>query len=86
MQQTLGKSQIGLGYPERAIALLTKARATFTARLGPRHRDTLGTMDNLAQGFKDLGQYNRALPLLEETLALRKACSAPKTPTRWPVC
>jgi eukaryotic-like serine/threonine-protein kinase len=80
VQQTLGKSQLGLGYPERAIALLTKARATFTARLGPRHPNTLGTMNNLAQGLKDLGKYNQALPLLEETLALRKATLGPEDP------
>ena len=34
MQLTLGQSQLGLGFhPEKAIALLTKARATFTAQL-----------------------------------------------------
>ena len=41
MQLTLGESQLGLGYPEKAIGLFTKARATFTARLGPDHPDTL---------------------------------------------
>jgi hypothetical protein len=28
---SLGRSQGGLGYPDRAISLFTKARATFTA-------------------------------------------------------
>ena len=36
MQMTLGRSQLGLGYPERAIALFTKARATFDRRARPR--------------------------------------------------
>ena len=70
MQITLGRSQIGLGYPEKAITLLTKARASFTAQLGPDHPDTLGSMNNLAEGFKAAGKFDRAIPLLEETLAL----------------
>jgi serine/threonine-protein kinase len=37
MQMSLGSSQLGLGYPDRAIVLFTKARATFTAGLGPDH-------------------------------------------------
>ena len=41
MQMTLGASQLGLGYPDRAIALFTRARATFAAELGPDHPDTL---------------------------------------------
>ena len=51
MQQTLGKSQLGLGYPEKAITLFTKARATFTAQLGPDHPDTLTSMNDLAIGL-----------------------------------
>ena len=72
MQNTLGQSQLGLGYPEKAIALLTKARATFTAHLGPDHPETLNSMNTLAIGYQDTGKLDRALPLLEETLALRK--------------
>ena len=41
MQMTLGDSQLGLGYPKKAIGLFEKARATFTAKLGPDHPDTL---------------------------------------------
>ena len=46
---TLGDSQSGLGYPEKAIVLFTKARATFTDQLGPEHLDTLASMNNLAE-------------------------------------
>ena len=77
---TLGESQIGLGYPEKAIALFTKARATFTAQLGPDHPDTLRSMNNLAEGYKAAGKLDRALPLLEETLALTKAKLGPDHP------
>ncbi len=80
MQMTLGRSQVGLGYPDRAMALFTKARATFTARLGPDHPDTLASMHNLAISYSDAGQSDRALKLCEETLALRKAKLGPDHP------
>jgi serine/threonine protein kinase len=48
MQMTLGRSQLGLGYADRAIGLFTKARATLAAELGPDHPDTLAVMNNLA--------------------------------------
>ncbi len=77
MQQTLGECQLGLGFAEKAIGLFTKARATFTAKLGPDHPDTMMSMNNLAEGYHYAGKYDRALPLLEETLALRKAKLGP---------
>ena len=80
MQNTLGESQLGLGYPEKAITLLTKARATFTAQLGPDHPDTLDSMNDLAVGYQDAGKLDRALPLFEETLALRKSKLGPDHP------
>jgi serine/threonine protein kinase len=73
MQMTLGRSQLGLGYPDRAIRLYTKARDTFAAMLGPDHADTLRSMNNLANSFRADGQNDRAMKLHEETLALRMA-------------
>ncbi len=80
MQMTLGDSQLGLGYPDRAIALLTKARATFAAGLGPDHPDTLKSMHGLAASYIEAGKTDRAMKLLEETLALRKAKLGPDHP------
>ena len=37
-------------------------------------------MNNLASGYRAAGQLDRALPLLEETLALRKAKLGPDHP------
>ena len=37
-------------------------------------------MDNLAVGYQDAGKFDRALPLFEETLALRKAKLGPDHP------
>ena len=80
MQMTLGISQRSLGYPDKAIVLLTKARATLDAALGPDHPDTLFSMTNLANGYARAGQNDRALKLREEVLALRKAKLGPDHP------
>jgi serine/threonine protein kinase/lipopolysaccharide biosynthesis regulator YciM len=80
LQMTLGSSQRGLGYPDRAIALLTKARGTLAARLGPDHPDTLKSMNNLANSYGDAGQNDRALKLREETLALTRSKLGPDYP------
>ena len=79
-QLTLARSQLGLGYAKRAIALLSKARATFTAKLGTSHPDTLSCLNNLAQGYRQVGEYDRARLLLEETLARRKSTLGPYHP------
>ncbi len=80
MQMTLGLSQLGLGYPERAMALFTKARTTFTAELGPDHPETLWSMANLGVSYWLAGQNERALKLREETLPLQKAKLGPDHP------
>ncbi len=80
MQVTLGLSQLGLGYPEKAITLFTKARDTCTAQLGPDHPDTVASMLGLALGYRDAGKLDRALLLFEETLALTKSKLGPNHP------
>jgi serine/threonine protein kinase/tetratricopeptide (TPR) repeat protein len=80
MQMTLGASQLGLGYPDRAIVLFTKARATFAAALGHDHRDTLQSMNNLALTYFYAGQNDRAMSLFDETLTLLRAKLGPEHP------
>src|SRR5438067_1436167 len=84
MQATLGESQLGLGYPAKAIALFAKARATFTARLGPDHPDTLRSINDLATGYEQTGMLDKALPLLKEGTRLRKARLGPDHPATLP--
>jgi eukaryotic-like serine/threonine-protein kinase len=80
MQQNLGISQLGLGYPQKAVDLLTKAKNTFAATLGPDHPDTLASRDDLALGYLATYQFDRSRALEEETLALRKAKLGPDHP------
>jgi len=77
MQMTLGESQLGLGYAQKAILLFSKARTTFTDQLGLDDPDTLTSMNFLALGYLEAGQLNLALPLFEETLERRKTQLGP---------
>jgi serine/threonine protein kinase len=77
MQSIMGRSQLGLGNPDKAIELITKARATFASLLGPDHSDTLTSMNDLSLAYRDAGKIDRALSLLEEILTLRKAKLGP---------
>jgi eukaryotic-like serine/threonine-protein kinase len=80
MQNVLGESLLGLGYAEKAIGVLTRARATRSAILGTDHPDTLGSMSNLAGAYQDAGQPDRALSMYEEVLAARRAKLGPDHP------
>ena len=73
MQLILGQSQLGLGYPEKAIGLFSAARATFTRLLGPDHPDTLTSMGEVAGVYRCAGELDRALPLFEEILSRAKS-------------
>jgi hypothetical protein len=73
LQVVLGQSLMNLGYPERAIALFTKARQVFELQLGAGHAETLVSMANLAGAYEANGQVKEALPLFEETLEKFKA-------------
>ncbi len=50
------------------------------AKLGPDHPDTLGSMNNLANAYRDAGRLSEALALYEETLKLRKTKLGPDHP------
>ncbi len=69
-QVILGECQLGLGKPEKAIELLTKARDTLTKLLGSGHRETLNAAASLASAYQDAGNLPQALSLFEATLAL----------------
>jgi serine/threonine protein kinase len=80
MQMTLGFSQRGLGYYQKAIDLLTRAQTTLTAQLGPDHREALECANEIALAYRSLGNSRRAMELLEEILPRRKATLGPDHP------
>jgi tetratricopeptide (TPR) repeat protein len=80
MQDALGRAQLSLGYPEKAVALFAKAHATFEAVCGPEHPDSLRSLGNLASSYKDAGKLDLALPLYEETVARLTAKLGPGHP------
>ncbi|MCL6503968.1 MAG: serine/threonine-protein kinase, partial [Pirellulales bacterium] len=69
MQNTLGRSLLGLGEAPLAITLFERAFATQKARLGPEHPDTLTSMNNLALAYQAAGRLDEALPLYEQAAA-----------------
>jgi serine/threonine protein kinase len=80
MQNTLGLSLLGLGEAKLAIEVFEKAWDTRKAQLGPDHPDTLISMGNLAEGYRDSGNLDKAMPLLEETFKLMKVKLGPDHP------
>jgi Tetratricopeptide repeat len=48
--------------------------------LGAEHPDTLGSMDSVAETFRDLGDLQGARELHEQTLAARRRVLSPDHP------
>ena len=77
LQGTLGRSYTELGYPDKGIVLLGKARTTYEVMLGTDHPSTLTIVHNLASAIMQNGQVAEALALLEQNLEKRKASLGP---------
>jgi eukaryotic-like serine/threonine-protein kinase len=73
LQDALGRTFMGLGIYDRAVDLLTKARAVREAALGLDHPDTLATSNSLAIAFTYAGRLPDAIALHESTLRRREA-------------
>jgi serine/threonine protein kinase len=73
MQVLLGQTMTSLGYPEPAIAVLTKARHALERLLGASHADTLTVMYDLADACRSAGKLDTAVQLYRETLDRRRA-------------
>jgi hypothetical protein len=67
--RTFGETYLGLGLPKEAVGVLEKARA---ARPDSADAETLMVKHDLATAYSNAKQFGKALPLFEETLALRK--------------
>jgi serine/threonine protein kinase/tetratricopeptide (TPR) repeat protein len=80
LRVTLGDSFRLLGEPRIAVEQYQKARAIYSARLGPDHPDTLMSMHGLASAWEGLGKYQEAFALRQETLKLRQQKLGPDHP------
>ena len=70
----------GLSRAGEAIALLEDGLPRMSEVLGEQHPHTLSTMNNLGLMYKKAGQLERAMDLLERTLAGRRAATAGRAP------
>jgi serine/threonine protein kinase/tetratricopeptide (TPR) repeat protein len=80
LQVQLGAALDELGYPQRAIEVLTRARPTLETHLGPAHYQTLCCLNNLGKSYLAAGQATTAVALLEQVLAKRQATLGPDSP------
>jgi serine/threonine protein kinase len=73
LQMLLGRTITGLGYAEKAIPLLTRAREAIDKLPGERFAETrMKVRDDLAHAYKGAGKLEPALKLYRETLEKRK--------------
>ncbi|MFO0908066.1 MAG: tetratricopeptide repeat protein [Isosphaeraceae bacterium] len=80
LQNRLGQSLIGLGFPREAVPLFEKARDTRTRILGADDPDTLGILNNLARSYQEDGKLAEARDLFEPTLEKMKTRLGPDHP------
>ena len=73
----LGQTYLGLGLPEKAGEVLTKARAVREAALGFEHPDTLESRNNLGEAYRTAGRTAEAIAMHVETLRLRMSKLGP---------
>ena len=72
LQEKLARTYLGLGRPDRAEALSTKALATRQHYLGPDHSLTVQTQHNLALAYQYTGKREEAVALFEQVCAVQE--------------
>ena len=65
------------GRHEEALKAREEALSLARDRLGPKPRNTLGEMTNLAITYAELGRHDDAIALLEESVPLKRKHLAP---------
>jgi tetratricopeptide (TPR) repeat protein len=71
--KTIGRTYLGVGEYEKAIAHLARARDLMTQTLGPDHSNTLATLGNLAVANRRAGRTAEAIVLLEQVRGATEA-------------
>ncbi len=72
IRDTMGETYYHVGVLALAIPQFERALALRRLVLGPNHRDTLMSMNNLATTYQRAGRVSDALPLDEEALKQRR--------------
>jgi tetratricopeptide (TPR) repeat protein len=72
LQTILGETLENLGNADKAIEVLTKARATRTRLLGADDPETLNTTHQLAIAYRSAGKFDQAVSLASDTFERRK--------------
>jgi non-specific serine/threonine protein kinase/serine/threonine-protein kinase len=73
LRLSLGTSFAYLGDHRTAAEQFEAARALYARHRGPDHRDTLVSMNNLANSYAALGRHPEALELYQQVLAIQQA-------------
>jgi serine/threonine protein kinase len=80
LQHALAKSQLHLGYADRAVTLFQQAAATRESKLGPDHLTTLASHHALAAAYLAVGRTAEAIKMQEATLKLMESQLGPDNP------
>lgn len=70
---TIGNALRSIGEPHLAIAHLERCRSLSLSHFGAEHRQTLGSISELAQAYGAAGRLAEALQLYEQNLQLQQA-------------
>jgi serine/threonine protein kinase/tetratricopeptide (TPR) repeat protein len=74
---TIGRTYIGVGDYEPAIAHLRRAHRLYELHQGSDHSDTLTTLSNLSLAHLNAGKFQEAIPLLEQLRDKQLAARGP---------
>ncbi len=75
-----GKAFNDAGQYEQAIVFWRKAVELSEKEFGPKHPDTAGLLNNLAELYRAQGRYEAAEPLYKRSLAIREKALGPDHP------
>jgi tetratricopeptide (TPR) repeat protein/predicted Ser/Thr protein kinase len=71
LRTALGVAQQGLGHPKEALALHELALKERTEHLGPTHRDTLASVNHVANAYWYMGQLDKAVEYFDKAYSER---------------
>jgi hypothetical protein len=73
----IGQSYLGLGLPQRAVAVLSKALAVLEPSVGPNHPDVIACRRDLGMAFESVRRVDEALKMEQANLKALEAKLGP---------